>query len=1104
MGRKRSGASLVLLVLIVSALVSFALGLDPNYLVNGGLDWDQDSNGVADGWNSEIHTAEGAFGFFAVDPKIRFCGTGAQKIVHLSEKGWVRISQDLISALPSARYLFRCWVLSECQSLLIAYSRDEQGRYRELWSLRLPPDASGTWKRYQGLFTTPPDCRWIKVSLVTETRGTAWFDDAQLIPLSPPPTVLSVQQSEPPVLDGRLTDPVWQRAEPLDLFLSLDDQALASPQTVAAIVHTPDCLYISFRCEEPAVSRLRLQSSRSGRPAYSDDCVEIYISSDPSQSIQLVVTPEGNTFSQRMTADPTTPHWWLLPSRSHTPWEGQWRCATLRGTDFWSAEVAVPFSQVPYLRNLPFIRVNLCRSRKAGGREENSAFAYLGAKTFQKPELFPFLRLVGPPDLRKETVRRRVPEFVVVPQSQRFVTSGRLIRCQGRLDMIPLTPAEFVCDDAINFFREKMARSPVPISVAKGYDRERHKNQLILTTPSLIPSLPVFPLPRSKVIQFLKKRGDDAYVLTVRSHRDVPSNELPPAAQIWLVAQDPEGVRNGLVTLLQLFWTGSDQFRSREVLLPECEIWDYPDLSFRGWHTVAPLSDQLPIYYKFCDVLSLLKFNYWILEINDRFPYRTHSDITHPRAPTRDQWQRLIGHAASRGVSIIPQIQSFGHFEYVLSKPRYRHLSELAQPDPRWGFYSYCPSNPETYRLLFDLMDEVIELFQPRWFHIGHDEITFVPMAVCPRCRGKNPDQLLTDDILRIHKYLKSRGVENVCLWCDQLEPSRTGGPPYGTYRAAESLPKDLIIFCWHYEPQRSYRFLTHHREKGFATVGCPWYHPENVWNLARESLDRRAVGLCGTTWYDLGGFENQIDLMASLIVGAENGWSVEIPPISRTAHPSPLIQDLLALNGNRPSWLPPNPTFFTLNLNRYTNYALFGSNGLIPQKVFSMETAGGITQFWAGIPFLPSVRQGAIGVLSARYDPAADLPNCIVVPIESRARAIYLVLSTDRRAVQTESLYQRGSSDPRECAILAVKYRDGSVFSQRLIYRRHLTEWSDRLGCSYSRLVHQTVSSAGQLVSFCAFRWDNPYSSEIIDWLIIAPLPVGLSVGLLAVTVVQ
>jgi hexosaminidase len=68
--------------------------------------------------------------------------------------------------------------------------------------------------------------------------------------------------------------------------------------------------------------------------------------------------------------------------------------------------------------------------------------------------------------------------------------------------------------------------------------------------------------------------------------------------------------------------------------------------------------------------------------------------------------------------------------------------------------------------MLFDVLDEVIEVFNPKVVHIGHDELR--TYGVCEKCRQKNPARIFADDVIKIYNYLKDRGIRTM-MWGDKL-----------------------------------------------------------------------------------------------------------------------------------------------------------------------------------------------------------------------------------------------------------------------------------------------------------------------------------------------
>ncbi len=124
---------------------------------------------------------------------------------------------------------------------------------------------------------------------------------------------------------------------------------------------------------------------------------------------------------------------------------------------------------------------------------------------------------------------------------------------------------------------------------------------------------------------------------------------------------------------------------------------------------------------------------------------------------------------------------------------------------------TYCPENPKSYEILFDIIDEVVEVFEPKYLNIGHDELYTI--GICDKCRDKDPVELYVNDITKINNYLKTKGIRAI-MWCEKIlyKVANYGGiwccegawarPQYGIPdmgRAAGKIPKDVILLNWYW-----------------------------------------------------------------------------------------------------------------------------------------------------------------------------------------------------------------------------------------------------------------------------------------------------------------
>jgi hypothetical protein len=461
---------------------------------------------------------------------------------------------------------------------------------------------------------------------------------------------------------------------------------------------------------------------------------------------------------------------------------------------------------------------------------------------------------------------------------------------------------------------------------------------------------------------------------------------------------------------------------------------------------------------------------------------------------------------------VIPQVQTFGHFAYVLNKDPYKSLAENPVPQARWGRYTYCPSNPEVYKLVFDLFDEVIEVFKPKYFHIGHDEITFSDVGTCPRCKTKLPKDLLAEDVKKLYDYLTAKGLK-VLMWCDQFEVERNGRAPWNTAEALPLIPKDIIICDWHYRPDPVFPTIKFFKDNGFPVIACGWYKPRNVYNFACAAAEQKVMGYCGTTWSPVARVPESPDLMSGIIIAAANAWSPGNPTLEQMPYPPTdtfrRMYDFAAKED-----LPKE--FFTVDLRQRANASLVdtaqktGWFGLGPSYDMSQMPAG--TQWLssmaggAEVPFdiiSPARSRGASCVILSNRDSLKDGPpdRAWQIGVGEKARSLYFLHTTSRPKAAELDLYARYKAVPQKVGWYEITYEDGSKEQVDLIYGKNITDWNTRLGASEADAVWRGKTRAGAIIQVCAYEWRNPKPDVAIRAVDFASTRSQVSPVLIAIT---
>ena len=206
-------------------------------------------------------------------------------------------------------------------------------------------------------------------------------------------------------------------------------------------------------------------------------------------------------------------------------------------------------------------------------------------------------------------------------------------------------------------------------------------------------------------------------------------------------------------------------------------IRDWPDFPMRAAHWSIRGKETGFQRRMIQRLLARHKVNTLFLEC-ESIGWASHPELN-PKGITPAEVADLVRYANEHFIEVIPQIQSLGHCEYWLL---HKHPELAENPEAP---YNYCPSNPDTYKLLFDLYREAEAIFHPRYFHIGHDELND-GFGICPRCKGHSPARLFADEVRKLRDYWAERKVP-IMMWSDMLLAAKAipgkldacnGGPP--------------------------------------------------------------------------------------------------------------------------------------------------------------------------------------------------------------------------------------------------------------------------------------------------------------------------------------
>lgn len=384
---------------------------------------------------------------------------------------------------------------------------------------------------------------------------------------------------------------------------------------------------------------------------------------------------------------------------------------------------------------------------------------------------------------------------------------------------------------------------------------------------------------------------------------------------IVIVGYDAAGAFYGLQSLRQLLYS-----ENGVVQVPIGSVQDVPRMPFRGIRMYAPGHDQIPFFRRFIrDVMALYKYNRLILEMNGCMRLYRHPEINigsvelakelmysrrdRPAGPHQEfqdsahqdaadggileqqEVADLVAYARQHFIEVIPEIPSLTHSYYLLA--HHRELAEIQNAE--WPD-TYCPSEPKSYALYFDVLDEYIRVMKPQMIHIGHDEWR-VPFHECPRCAGKEYSDLFAADVNRIYTFLAAKHIQ-VAMWGDHLVPSVRGkglqkresptGHDYlipGALSAEQVqkwIPRDILILNWFWGDSANDRYLA---RLGFKQIYGN-FRP-NIGDWQEKSRRNGILGGAPSSWAGTNEFNFGKDLLYDYLGCAQLLWSWELMPFA-------------------------------------------------------------------------------------------------------------------------------------------------------------------------------------------------------------------------------
>ena len=345
-------------------------------------------------------------------------------------------------------------------------------------------------------------------------------------------------------------------------------------------------------------------------------------------------------------------------------------------------------------------------------------------------------------------------------------------------------------------------------------------------------------------------------------------------AGIEILASADAGAYYGVQTLRELV-------AAHGRALPACRIDDAPDFARRGVYLDCSRGKvpRVETLKALVERLAHWKVNEFQLYVENVFTWRRHPAIGRGYSPfTPEELLEVQDHCRRHHVRLVGSLASFGHMEKILALPAYRRLGEMAGFRGRPGGTTLCPGDPGAIRLVEELYEEFVPLFEAGDFNVCCDETWEL---------GKGRSRRRAERIGLGRVYLEFlKKIRRLCLkhgkrmnaWADIVLDHP---------EVLRDVPQDIVMLNWdyrHYGPRipRTGEIL----RAGLPCMVCPGTNSwnthggrldlgmRNIRRFAREGLECGVEGLLNTDWGDNGHRNLLAVSLHNFAYGAAHSWN--------------------------------------------------------------------------------------------------------------------------------------------------------------------------------------------------------------------------------------
>ena len=284
------------------------------------------------------------------------------------------------------------------------------------------------------------------------------------------------------------------------------------------------------------------------------------------------------------------------------------------------------------------------------------------------------------------------------------------------------------------------------------------------------------------------------------------------------------------------------------------------------------------------DICELLGFTSLMLYTEDTYEIDGHPYFGYARGRyTKNELKEIDSYAVSRGIEIIPFIQTLAHIEQIFRWKDYAPLNDCDD-------ILLC-DDERVYSLMDAMFTTLEECFTTRMVNVGMDEAHHIGRGRYYDLHGEcEHSNILLKHAHRVADIAKNHGFE-ICMWSDMFFNFATGSKGYfnPTAEVDESvgalIPDNASLIYWDYYKRRTEDYSAMLRLHDKIKDGC-WYaggvwtwdgfSTQNRYSIEALKSSLEACRECGvenliiTTWGDGGAECSVYEALPALFFASE------------------------------------------------------------------------------------------------------------------------------------------------------------------------------------------------------------------------------------------